>query len=231
MKFTILFLCCMALPAFCVEPQNELQKACQSGSRFVSNAEVDISPLIKWRETRRGYRPLQAWHYMTGKILSIKPGQWVMEVQIEGEPDTRKILLRHPPETALAEFRQVKQEFASTRTNAKVTSEAADDALLDRAGTRRNAINTEAPRRGITTQDRQALREKRQADREYRRAHAESVSAHEEAVVANKKLRQFDAKGYNVNDDFKFFGYAFKTKETSLPENLPVYDHGKVIYR
>src|SRR6266536_2834339 len=113
---TILMACAITAAAW---PRNELEQATMISRRFVFGTEVDISPLIKWREMRRGERPLKAWHYMTGRILLVQPGQWVMEVKIEGEDDAQKIILRHPPQAALAEFTQLQETYSALVTEAQ----------------------------------------------------------------------------------------------------------------
>jgi hypothetical protein len=225
-----LCLACVVFSAW-AEPRNELEKALSTPRRFVQGAEVDLSPLIKWRVQRRSARPLQAWHYMSGRIVTIRPGQWLMEVEIEGEPEPQKILLRHPPQAALAEFNQLRHEYGVAKTHAESTDEAADLALESKADTRAGAAQINAPRRSRTLKGQILVREKRQAIREFQNAKAESVSAREEAQVARKRFRGFDSKGYNMQEDFRFLGYAMKLAERSVPDNLPIYDHGQIVGR
>jgi hypothetical protein len=114
------------------------------------------------------------------------------------------------------------------RYNALAADSLADAALETKARTRVRAVEIPAPVRSRTsTIGKLRLQQAHaQASTDFNFAAAENDSASEAAHVAAKRFRQFDSRGYDLGDDFKFFGYALKTKEVYLQENLPIFDHG-----
>jgi len=231
MKHALTVLLVSVVMGIAAEPRNELERAATASRRFVLGKEVDIAPLIKWRAKQRGNRPLPAWHYMTGKIVETPPYEWVMEVQIEGEEDTRKIILRHPPEWARSEFYRIKAEHARLLAEANTTAANVNTALESKAEARLNASEIDTPERLRTVKDRQAHETKRQAQKEFGKAAAAADSAVEFESAASRRLRQFDQRGYDLREDFKFFGYALRTGEVARSERLPVFDHGVFLFR
>jgi hypothetical protein len=152
-------------------------------------------------------------------------------VQIEGEDDTRKIILRHPPESARSKFHLLKAEYARLQAEAKAAAANVNEALESKAEARLNASEIEPPDRPRTAKDWQIRDAKRQAQKEFGKSAAKTDSAVEFESAAGRRLRQFDHHGYDLQGDFKFFGYALRTGEVARSERLPVFDHGGLLSR
>ena len=147
----------------------------------------------------------------------------------KGEEDSRTIILRHPPESARGGFYQLKAEHARLVAEAKAAAANVNQALESKAEARLNASEIESPDRPRTAKDWQISDAKRQAQKEFGKSAARTDSAVEFESAAARRLHQFDKRGYDLEGDFKFFGYALKTGEFTLYGTyggLPIYDCG-----
>lgn len=222
-----LFLLVGAVMASAAEYRNELERAEKAATRVIYEYPVDISPVMKWRATKQGDRPMTAWHYFTaGKITRAGAGEWEMEATPEGERTPINIILRNPPAAALREFNALATEYAALRDDAQGTAVAAEDARHADEVARANVIATPIP--GGEVRVSQVRANERNfnnviATRDATRS--ENVLAATEAIAAARDLRRFNPRGYRIPGEFSFRGYAVKTKEKHA-SGLPVYDHG-----
>jgi hypothetical protein len=89
--------------------------------RLIGYQQVDLSPLFFWWEQQKGVRPLQAWKHVQGSLERPTVYGWMVRGSIEGQSGLQYFLLKNPPTTTMARYKELndqlpklQQERAST---------------------------------------------------------------------------------------------------------------------
>ena len=79
--------------------------------RLIGYQQVDLSPLIYWWESQKGVRPLQAWKHVQGSLERPTVYGWMVRGTIEGQSGLRYFLLKNPPATTMARYKELNDQL------------------------------------------------------------------------------------------------------------------------
>jgi hypothetical protein len=170
------------------------------------------------------------WKQITGKYVRPQPyiGGWVVTGKIDGTNAT--VVLKNPPAQALQRFTQLKaryqvlkpqyqQALAASESVTKAESEA------ERQIKRINANPTTAV--SGSRADRNTSSALAQAIIDQQTLQNQSVNLSDQVDALKTEIDQLKSEGFNLDGDFVFSCYAVPVLQTV--ENLPVYDHGRIV--
>ncbi len=205
----------LLLPAVCgvtaFAQTDNLERDLKTAKRIVNAQTIDISPLIRWEHDKATTeRPLKAWVHVSGRLIGENIYGWIVQASLDSPSQAATITLKNPPRTAVAEFKQLKSQYA---------------ALLKR----RESLAAQ-----IAETDR-AFNETKSA---YRRANLYFVDERDSRFDQLRVLREnltrldgdiqkFDKKGHDLSGEFKVNCYAMRTG--LLFNGIQIYDHGAIM--
>ncbi|HEU5069219.1 MAG TPA: hypothetical protein VFV96_02275 [Verrucomicrobiae bacterium] len=176
--------------------------------RMVDGVTVDLSPLLAWRKSHQGDRPLTRWVELKGSIVGTNGLGWVLFAHAGGKTSKEtKVILKNPPQAEgaryallAAQLEALKQERA--RFQAEANQPLHDRKVRTRRGTR-------------------VLRDPNHA--EVKDAKAQLADVNQRVKVVEKELAQLPSQ----NGRYVVDCLALQTG--TVAGGLPVFDRGAIV--
>jgi hypothetical protein len=176
--------------------------------RMVDGVTVDLSPLLAWRKSHQGDRPLTRWVELKGGIVGTNGLGWVLFAHAEGKSSKEaKVILKNPPQAEGARYAQLTAQLEALKQERARFQTEANRPLHDRK------VRT---RRGT-----RVVRDPNHA--EVKDAKAQLADVNQRVKVVERELAQLPSQ----NGRYLVDCLALQTDTVS--DGLPVYDRGAIV--
>jgi hypothetical protein len=180
----------------------------ESPRRMVDGVTVDLSPLLAWRKSHQGDRPLKRWVEIKGSIVGTNGLGWILFAHAEGKSSKEaKVVLKNPPQSEGARYGQLAAQLEALKQERARFQAEANQPLHDRK------VRT---RRGT-----RVIRDPNHA--EVKDAKTQLAEVNQHVKVVEKELAQLPSQnGHYVVD-------CLALQTDTVSGGLPVFDRGAIV--
>jgi hypothetical protein len=189
-----------------------LEEDLKSARRIVDGRTHDLTALIRWDHTtnNRPARPLKGWVKITGQFVRENMHGWVVQGEIDGQPQPRPFIVRNPPKATLTEFNRLRaQRAALVLQRDRLADEVA---ALDKSATE---IQEQQRQLGFAYDP---LLDARFSGLPRLRTQLADL---------DRQVKSFDSRGFDLDAGYRLNCFALKTLLSF--DGMLIYDHGTVL--